>query len=417
MHILLATVGVGGDNLPVIPWAKHLMGRGHQVTMIGNGAYAAAAAEGGVDFCPVITPEEHLRRSEVRQRSPLAAIRSGLKNLLVDVNPVYTALLERYRTGETLIAAHGLCLGARLFHDRWNCPLATFHFSPTGLRSRFDDCAWPPRLPRWLRPVAQTAMNRHLDRALASTLNEYRCSLELRPLARPVSDWMQSPELILGFWPDWFAAPQRDWPPEAQLCGFPIGGLEAAPPLSDDLQQFLLSGPAPIVFSHSTGHRAANAFFLESLEVVRRLGSRAIFLAPSDVDLPSSMPDGVIRCGSAPHLRLYPHAALAVHHGGAGTAAAALASGVPQFVVPAMLDQPEISRRLKKLGVADWESPRKYTARRVVERMRTLMESPEVRVRCSSLRDEVSKEAAFEAASNALEQLGERHELRGTSAN
>jgi UDP:flavonoid glycosyltransferase YjiC (YdhE family) len=40
-----------------------------------------------------------------------------------------------------------------------------------------------------------------------------------------------------------------------------------------------------------------------------------------------------------PHLKLFPRMAGVIHHGGAGTTAAGAASGIPQIVVPHLLDQ------------------------------------------------------------------------------
>jgi sterol 3beta-glucosyltransferase len=52
-----------------------------------------------------------------------------------------------------------------------------------------------------------------------------------------------------------------------------------------------------------------------------------------------------------------------VHHGGAGTTAAALAAGRPQVVCPFMFDQPYFGRRLAALGVAPPPQPlRELTA-------------------------------------------------------
>jgi UDP:flavonoid glycosyltransferase YjiC (YdhE family) len=40
-----------------------------------------------------------------------------------------------------------------------------------------------------------------------------------------------------------------------------------------------------------------------------------------------------------PHLKLFPRMATVIHHGGAGTVATSAISGVPQIVVPHLLDQ------------------------------------------------------------------------------
>jgi sterol 3beta-glucosyltransferase len=47
-----------------------------------------------------------------------------------------------------------------------------------------------------------------------------------------------------------------------------------------------------------------------------------------------------------------------VHHGGAGTTAAAFRAGVPQVVVPHMADQPYWGRRVHALGAGPKPLPR-----------------------------------------------------------
>jgi len=54
----------------------------------------------------------------------------------------------------------------------------------------------------------------------------------------------------------------------------------------------------------------------------------------------------------APHDWLFPRMAGAVHHGGAGTTAAAVRAGIPSAVVPFYGDQPFWARCLQRRGVA-----------------------------------------------------------------
>ena len=51
-----------------------------------------------------------------------------------------------------------------------------------------------------------------------------------------------------------------------------------------------------------------------------------------------------------PHSLLFPRMAAAVHHGGAGTTAAALRAGVPAVVIPLFADQFFWGRRVAPLG-------------------------------------------------------------------
>ncbi|MCB0891363.1 MAG: glycosyltransferase, partial [Propionibacteriaceae bacterium] len=53
----------------------------------------------------------------------------------------------------------------------------------------------------------------------------------------------------------------------------------------------------------------------------------------------------------APHDALFPRLAGVIHHGGAGTTAAALRAGVPSVAVPAVFDQYYHAHRLHVLGV------------------------------------------------------------------
>jgi sterol 3beta-glucosyltransferase len=62
--------------------------------------------------------------------------------------------------------------------------------------------------------------------------------------------------------------------------------------------------------------------------------------------------DDVLVLEQAPHGWLLPRVTAAVHHGGVGTLAAALAAGVPQIIRPFMGDQAFWARRAEEMGVA-----------------------------------------------------------------
>jgi sterol 3beta-glucosyltransferase len=61
--------------------------------------------------------------------------------------------------------------------------------------------------------------------------------------------------------------------------------------------------------------------------------------------------DNMFLLKEAPHDWLFPQMAAVVHHGGAGTTAAAFRAGVPQMICPFFADQPFWGRRVAALGV------------------------------------------------------------------
>ncbi|MGI8767597.1 MAG: glycosyltransferase, partial [Propionibacteriaceae bacterium] len=61
--------------------------------------------------------------------------------------------------------------------------------------------------------------------------------------------------------------------------------------------------------------------------------------------------DDVIVIEPVPHEWLFPRMRAVVHHGGAGTTAAAFRAGIPQGIIPHIADRPYWGRRVHALGV------------------------------------------------------------------
>lgn len=54
---------------------------------------------------------------------------------------------------------------------------------------------------------------------------------------------------------------------------------------------------------------------------------------------------------TTPHLRLFPKMSAVIHHGGAGTTHTAALSGVPQIIVPVLMDQPIYAKHIYRNGL------------------------------------------------------------------
>jgi UDP:flavonoid glycosyltransferase YjiC (YdhE family) len=135
--------------------------------------------------------------------------------------------------------------------------------------------------------------------------------------------------------------------------------------LTLDLQHFLESGAAPVVFTlGSLVVNSPGSFYNESLAAARILRKRAVLLVGEDAlarYLPLRSTD-VHVCAYAPHSLLFPRAETIVHQGGIGTLAQALRSGRPQLVVPFFGDQLDNAARAVGVGSARCLAPRVYTA-------------------------------------------------------
>jgi len=87
------------------------------------------------------------------------------------------------------------------------------------------------------------------------------------------------------------------------------------------------------------------------LDAVSKAGCRAL-ISEGWAGLGGGLlPEGVMRVGGVSHPALFQRSASVVHHGGAGTTTTAARAGVPQIVVPHLLDQHYWAQRVQLLGI------------------------------------------------------------------
>jgi vancomycin aglycone glucosyltransferase len=147
-------------------------------------------------------------------------------------------------------------------------------------------------------------------------------------------------------------------------------------PLPEKLEQFLAAGPAPVYFGFGSmpdhDPRATTELLLA---VAERVGCRALISRGWAELGEAALPEHVMAVGDVSHARLFPRTAAVVHHGGAGTTHSAARAGVPQIVVPHLLDQFYFARRVHELGVATPAiARRKLTVSRLAERVSALLD-------------------------------------------
>ena len=225
-----------------------------------------------------------------------------------------------------------------------------------------------------------------IDRVFGVPLNAYRAKLGLAPMSGVFKQWCHSPQCTIGLFPDWFAAPQPDWPKQTVLTGFPLFERAERPlPLSPELEAFLREGSKPIVFTPGSAMVHGHSFFIAAAQACKILGRRGVLLTRHAEQIPSHLPEGVIHVPYAPVSAsiLLPLSAALVHHaGGIGSTAQAMACGVPQLMMPMGFDQPDNARRIQNLGVGDELAPKQFTADAVARKLEGLLTSASVAAAC-----------------------------------
>ncbi|HET6705053.1 nucleotide disphospho-sugar-binding domain-containing protein [Amycolatopsis sp.] len=103
-----------------------------------------------------------------------------------------------------------------------------------------------------------------------------------------------------------------------------------------------------------------------------------VVLAGGSADLTElgTLPANVTSAGFLPFSTILPRCSLMIHHGGAGTIAAALAYGVPQFVLPAYGENRTSADQLTERGVALQADPEQVTAELLRDTVQRLLGEP-----------------------------------------
>jgi UDP:flavonoid glycosyltransferase YjiC (YdhE family) len=261
-------------------------------------------------------------------------------------------------------------------------------------------------VPRWLERLQfWVADNLVIDRLLCPELNAFRRELRLPPVRGVMRDWWNSPDALIGLFPDWFARPQADWPTNLRLTGFPLWDERDVRRPPAELGQFLAAGSPPIVFTPGSAMMHGHAFFAAAIEACRILGRRGILLTKYKEQLPARLPDDVAHFDFVPFSYVFPRASAVVHHGGIGTCAQGLAAGVPQLIMPMSHDQPDNAARLARLGVGLVIKPKRFRGPEVASRLRELLATPDINLRCRSYAARMNPQAALDATCSALESL------------
>ena len=106
------------------------------------------------------------------------------------------------------------------------------------------------------------------------------------------------------------------------------------------LETFLEEGSIPVFAGFGSMPKQDQAGLVPMIvQAARSVGQRVIIGKFWDEPSEFSNSKDVLFIRRYPHLKLFPRMAAVIHHGGSGTTATTVISGVPQIIVPHILDQ------------------------------------------------------------------------------
>lgn len=413
-RIVLACWGSHGDVDPSLGLAHGLKARGHSVGIATLPYFAPLVREEGFDFFPL---RPHADPSDTATVARIMDRARGSQRILQDI--VYPATAAMYEDvtvaarGADLLVSHPLSVAVPIYATKHGVPWASTVLAPTSFFSVHDLPVLPPapwlksleRLGAWL-PRALVRMGKAQAREWSRPVFEFRRSLGLPEGEVPIFDGQHSPSLVLALFSSLMGGPQPDWPPHTVQTGHMFHDRVHGTSLAPELERFLAAGPAPIVFTlGSSAVLIPGDFWRESLDAVRRLRARAVFLVgPGNAEaLQRELPPEVLAVERAPHSLLMPRAAAVVQQCGVGTLGQSLRSGRPMLAVPFAHDQPDNAYRAARLGMARIVPAHRYRGARAARALHELLANPSYAAAAARVAAAVRAERGIETACDALE--------------
>ena len=350
MRALLAAVGTRGDVQPALALALELRKLGHDVRLCISPNFVDWANSLGLEAVPMGV---EMRMPGRKSGAMPNLTPEGLRRLRESMPDLITDQFD------TIGAAVGCCdviVGANAHqyaapsiaaHAGIRCVTAVY--APVAIPS--PDLPPPPAPGQAIDPRTTIAeqwrntANAWNERA-RDRINHNRGRLGMSPID-DVLDYVLTDHT-------WLAADAALAPmpatPGRQVFQTGTWALPDRTPLPADLEAFIDSGEPPM-FAGFGSMPAAGDVTRRLIDAARAVGRRIIVSRGwADLDLVDDAPD-CIAVGDVSHDALFPRVAAVVHHGGAGTTAAAARAGVAQVVTPMFGDQFYWASRIVALGV------------------------------------------------------------------
>ena len=361
--IVIFAIGTQGDIRPCVALGQGLQRAGYPVRMATSENFAELVREAGLEFFPLTADFQAMLDSD-----------RSIGDKGMNVRAMVRIFRERYaswavnwvREGLAASEGAGLLIGvsnsillAKALSESQGIPFAIARLQPCTLSKILPPImliSSQKKIPGVASLGAHYLLFILLWKVMGPAINEIvrpQLGLPLYPWYGPYFRDLHRSKIVNGYSQHVLPRP-ADWTENSQVTGYWFLDQSDWQP-SEELSQFLAGGPKPVYIGFgSMVSSNAEAFTKTVLDAVKISGLRAV-LATGWGGLDGeegSQNEQVFFLRHAPHDRLFPLMSAAVHHGGAGTTAAAARAGIPSVIVPFFGDQPFWAGRLNSLGVA-----------------------------------------------------------------
>ena len=349
MKIILATSGSRGDVQPMIAICLALIASGHDAVLLGPPEKASWAASLGCPYQGFGTDVSAFIdgfQNAVTLRAGLAFVSFVRKEL----DAQFRWLPDIIRQAE-LVLGSSLMFGLASVAETRKIKYRYIAFTPQLFPSRFHPflTLQTHTLPCFINKMSWKTAELLDQFNITFLINRYRKKYGLDPVSNAL-DHILGKNTIVAVDKE-IAKMPGDVAQTWVQTGYPH--LKPSTERLPALDRFLENTPRPVYAGFGSMPAKDQERVIPILiKAAGNLGRRIILPKLHGLSTEYAAGDDVFFIRDYPHLLLFPRLDAVIHHGGAGTTATAGASGVPQVIVPHILDQYYHGRRifLSRLG-------------------------------------------------------------------
>lgn len=402
MKVLLAPHGTRGDVQPLIALALGLRRRGHQAVFLVPDNFVEWIRGYGFPCDPSGIDVEAMMQAP---DADLSSFRWQVRHFRTVMVPALFDSFARIEIDADVILGAGIQLAAASVAEKHELPYASAVFCPCAVP---NSAAPPPTvqiqtLPQWMNRLLWQVGVPVFDVAIRGVVNAGRATLGLPAISNPMSAVLSQHVVVAA---DRDLGPLAGDVPET-VFATDAWILDEPDELEPRIRAFLQLDPAPIYvgFGSMVAKRTAD-LAAHAVAAARALG-RGLILGGGWATLDRYVIDApdVLAIEAVPHEAVLPRVAVAVHHGGAGTTTAVARAGVPQVVLPHILDQYYWAHRVERLGLGARSVPVDLvTADMLTERIAAAL-AEDVRHRAAAFAQVIAPRNGVDDAIDYLERL------------
>lgn len=401
MKIMLATYGSRGDVQPMIALTLALKSADHDVLLAGPPEKKEWAEKLGCPYLAFgkdVTAFVDSKKDAVSFGSWLDFMRLVQQSLELQLTQLPSLV-----KGCDLIISSSLMLGASTAAEFLKIPYRYILFTPQLIPSRFHP--YPliktQNLPWWMNLCSWKAAA-FIDKLnFTRIINRGRKRYGLQAV-KNAWDHILGKNPVLACDKVIAEAPEDTAVETVQTGYFHLDWLEKLP---DELEMFLRDGDKPIYAgfgSMPVKDQKKNIPLL--MKAARSTGQRIIINAFWNTRHTEQSEKNVFFSSQIPHQKLFPRTKVIVHHGGAGTTATAARAGVPQIIVPHILDQYYHGRKVFQKGLGSrpiWRSG--LTAERLIDALEIIFSNRQIHCNAQKAAASINPEETLQKTVGIIE--------------